>query len=287
MAAAQRAGAQLAVRVDEAQAAHEAGTLSAALGVLAGLLRAYLDGLAQTPEAPRLREQHAALARGYEDLLLAARDARLENAEKLNRSRQLKPTNYARNLFHAGMGVFAVSLYHFVLSRAQALWVLGSVLAVFAALELSRRFSSRWNDFLVDKAFGAISRPSERHRLNSSTLYVFALLLITALFPKLAVEAAILILGVADPAASVIGRRFGRRKLFRDKSVAGSLGFWGAGSLSCAVLLGLATDWPLWYVGLAALLVSLVGAVTELLSSRVDDNFSIPMMCATAGALLL
>lgn len=43
---------------------------------------------------------------------------------------------------------------------------------------------------------------------------------------------------------------------------------------------------PMVGLGIAAAL-AVVGAVTELLSSRIDDNFSIPVVCAAVGALLL
>ena len=259
---------------------------AASVGALVEQLRAYTEALKGRVDADSLKASCNDLARSYEELLLALRAARVERAEQLARSRQLKPTNYTRNLFHAAMGLTAVTLYHFLLTRAQALWILGVVFVFFGFLEVSRRFSARWNDFLVDRAFGKISRPSERFRVNSSTLYVLALILITALFPKLAVEAAILILGISDPVASIFGRRFGKRKLFRDKSYAGTIAFFVAGFVSTSALL-LSSGVSIGYGLSIALIMSLAGAVTELLSSRIDDNFSIPLASAAVGALFL
>ena len=261
-------------------------TYALAFTAMVERLLAYTNALKARVNTDSLKERVNELARSYEEFLLALRAAGVERAEQLARSRQLKPTNYTRNLYHATMGLTAVALYHFVLTRGQALWVLGTIFTFFALLEVTRRFSTRWNDFLVDKAFGKISRPSERFRVNSSTLYVLALILITALFPKLAVEAAILILGIGDPMASIFGRRFGKKKLFRDKSYAGTIAFFIAGFVSTAALL-LFSGVSLGYGLLAAGIISLAGAVTELLSSRVDDNFSIPLASAAVGALLL
>jgi dolichol kinase len=273
------------VRLKESLIAKQAA-YATSVGTLVERLGAYTDGLKESLDADVLKARCNDLARSYEEFLLALRAARVERAEQLARSRQLKPTNYVRNLFHAAMGILAVSLYHFILTRAQALWILGAIFTFFGLLEVTRRFSVRWNDFLVDHVFGLISRPSERYRVNSSSLYVMALLIITAFFPKLAVEASILILGIGDPIASIFGRRFGRKKLFRDKSYAGSIAFLVAGfvvSFSLLFFSGVA----LGYALLSALVMSLAGAVTELLSSRIDDNFSIPLACATIGALLL
>ena len=255
---------------------------------LAERVRAYSEELAEHRNVKRLKERRETLARSYEELLIDLKHRRVARSASLAQSRQLKPTNYMRNIFHAANGLVAVLLYHFVLTRDAALMVLGTIFAVYATLEITRRFSTRWNDFLVDKVFGAISRPSERYRINSATVYLVALLLITWFFDKLAVEAAILVLGFGDPMASLVGKRWGRRKLFRDKSYAGTLGFFAAGFMAVGTLLffSLPAFGLLHVVGITSAIVA-VGAVTELLSSRIDDNFSIPIACAAIGALLL
>ncbi len=255
---------------------------------LADRMRAYSDTLAESPNVQALKERKERLARSYEELLLELKKRHAERAAALGLSRQLKPTNYVRNLFHMSNGVIAFTLYHFVLTRESALMVLGTIFSVFFVLEVTRRFSTRWNDFLVDKVFGSISRPSERYRTNSATLYLLALIIITWFFPKVAVEAAVLVLGFSDPIASLVGKRWGRRKLFRDKSWAGTLGFFFTGLISVGALLLLTQP----ALGVAAGLgiaagIAAAGAVTELLSSRVDDNLSIPLVCAAVGALLL
>jgi dolichol kinase len=261
-------------------------TYTVAFTAMIERLLAYTNALKEQVTTASLKTRCNELARSYEEFLLALRAAGVARAEQLARSRQLKPTNYTRNLFHTAMGLTAVTLYHFFLTQRQALWILGAIFSLAALLEISRRFSSRWNNFLVDHIFRRVSRPSERYRVNSSTLYVLALLLITALFPKLAVEAAILLLGIGDPVASIFGQRFGKKKLFRDKSYAGTIAFFVAGFVSTTPLL-LLSGVSLGYGLLSAVIISLVGAVTELLSSRIDDNFSIPLASAAVGALLL
>ncbi len=251
-------------------------------------LDAYSDALAAHPDVTVVRGRLADLHRSYEELLLGLKARRVARAAALASSRQLKPRNYARNAFHALNGIVAVLMYELVLSREQALWVLGSILAVFGILEITRRFSDRWNDFLVDKLFGAISRPSERYRVNSATIYLVALILIVAAFPREAVGAAALILGLGDPAASIVGKRWGRRKLFRDKSLAGTLGFVVVSFVAVAIYFVLvdAVSGTAATLGVAAVL-AVVGAATELLSSRIDDNFSIPVICAAVAAIFV
>ena len=80
--------------------------------------------------------------------------------------------------------------------------------------------------------------------------------------------------------------RLGRKKLFRDKSYAGTLAFFFTGLIVSSSLF-LSAGVGVGYAFIVALLMSLAGAVTELLSSRIDDNFSIPVVCATVGAIFL
>lgn len=140
----------------------------------------------------------------------------------------------------------------------------------------------------MDKVFGAIARPSERYRVNSSTFYVMALIIIVLFLPKLPVIAAVLVLAFADPAASLIGKRWGRLTLFRDKTLAGSLAFFTVGTLAVAsFLLVAASDLGVMHIAGASLIIAFSGTLTELLSSRIDDNFSVPIVCAVVGTLLL
>ena len=94
----------------------------------------------------------------------------------------------------------------------------------------------------------------------------------------------------ADPAAALVGRRFGRTRMPNGRSLEGSAAFVVAGA---AVAWGTLGIWHpeldsargLMVAGAAAVL----GAVGELASGRVDDNFSIPLAAAAgaAGALAL
>ncbi len=251
-------------------------------------LQAYVGELAEQPNHQGLKKRYDLLERSYEAFLNELKKRRVARAAALAQSRQLKPTNYARNLFHAIMGLSGVFLYYFVLTHKQALAVLGTILVIFGTLEITRRFSQRWNNFLVDKFFGAISRPSERYRTTSATIYLTALILIVWLFPKLPVLTAVIILSISDPAASLAGKRWGRRKLFRDKSIIGTLTFFVVGTLTTGALIfmvepGLGTT----HIAAVSATIAAVGAITELLSSRIDDNFSIPIACAIIATLLL
>ena len=96
-------------------------------------------------------------------------------------------------------------------------------------------------------------------------------------------------LAVGDPAASLVGRRFGRTRLRSGRSVEGTLAFAVVATVASAVLLRLGFNLrPSMAMALGAV-AGVTGAITEVSSERLDDNFSIPVTVAAVvtGAQLL
>jgi dolichol kinase len=200
----------------------------------------------------------------------------------------LKPINYWRNLFHAMNASIAFALYQWVLSREQALVILGAVAVPAIGLEVGRKFSPRLNAFLVDRVFGIISRPKERHTVNSATWYLISLILTCAFFPKEAVLLAILILGYSDPIASLVGKRWGATKVRGQKSLQGTLAFLVSATVATgtfAFVSGL--EFSGWSAGVWFLGVPLAATAAELFGDRIDDNFGILLAAGGVAALAL
>lgn len=204
----------------------------------------------------------------------------------------LKPRNYARNVFHVCNGLMSATLYTVFPKLSTMLWIAYAYTGWMVSLELLRRTDPRINTFLVNRVFGAIARPVEAHRINAATWYGVAIILMLYLFPPVACISAVLILGVGDPAAANIGRRWGRHKLLGGKkSLEGTLGFVGVAAV-CTVVFLTATRHPAIQRGdlahtlgaatVLAVVGAIAGALTELLSTRIEDNFSIPLVTAAA-----
>lgn len=198
----------------------------------------------------------------------------------------LRPTNYARNAFHIGTAVAVVTLLEVLHNPAVVLII--AVVGTIAAwsTELARRFSPSVNA-LVMKAFNPVAHPHEAQRVNSATWYTTALLLLSATQSTLLCVAGVVVLGIGDPIAALVGRRFGRTKLLHGRSLEGTIAFAVSATIATFIAfmlfhgslgLGLA-------LGLAAA-ASIAGALAELFSLRVDDNFSIPLSAA-AGVVLV
>lgn len=210
---------------------------------------------------------------------------------------ELRPRNYWRNLFHVANGLLSATLYTLIPDRKTMLIIAVSYTGWMLSLELARRLSPRLNRWLVDVVFRSIARPSEAWRMNSGTWYGLAItVMLVAGAPQLACVAAVLTLGLGDPAAALVGRRWGRHKLVGRKSLEGTLGFVAVATLAVTLWMALFA-WPAFAAGgsLAdalsrivpfALVAATAGALAETISERLEDNFTIPLATAAAAAWL-
>jgi dolichol kinase len=228
----------------------------------------------------RWRAARAPLAAAYESM-------RRSSALGPDHRPRAKPHNLARTSFHALSGVMWALLYEHVLERGPLLWVLAGCLVFFVTDDVMRRwFPERRSGFAV-AVFRVLSRSSEASRMASSTWYTLGLMACVALLPKPACLLGILVLAFADPAAGLVGRRWGGARLYRDKSVGGTAAFFVvalaiAGATLAIQLPALALASRL----VAAAAIALAGTVAELLGDHVQDNFSIPVITGAVAALV-
>jgi len=246
---------------------------------------------APNPEGDRLEKLWKGLGTTYEALRAQLRKARTEipAGTKIG---AIKPKNYTRNIFHLGMAMTGVLTYEYLLDRTGVIIVMGILCASFTIMEVMRRASETWNRRFVDGAFRHISRPGEAHQIPAATWYGFALLLGALYMPKEALQLGVLALGFGDPAAQIIGKRFGRTKLVGQKSLQGVIAFIAATAIVSTIFLlairpagDALAIFPL--VLIAPIVLGVVGAVAELFSGRVDDNFTIPITVGTVAMLFV
>ncbi|WP_437963411.1 hypothetical protein WMF04_27210 [Sorangium sp. So ce260] len=213
----------------------------------------------------------------YESLLLTLRGV-------VAAPPSVRPTNHARSLWHVGSGLAVLGLIQLLPERGWLVAVSGAFAAAAWSMEIARRVSEPVNERLM-RVFRLVAHPHERYRVNSSTWYVTALLLLALFGTRLSQSLAVVVLAVADPAAALIGRRFGRTRLLDGRSLEGTLAFFAAGALSSLVVMWALGPASLSSRLLLAAVAGLAGAATELFSSRMDDNFTIPVAVAAAVTL--
>ncbi|MEC8051507.1 MAG: SEC59/DGK1/VTE5 family protein [Myxococcota bacterium] len=283
----QSAAEELSARCDAARARGQARALTE-LGNLKERLHELREEFrAQKPDLTRLKAKWAALGHHYEGLVAQLPKASIRIPESLKLSR-LKPKNYARNFFHFANSAWAIALYQYTADRDFMLGVAGFFLLVAVSIEVSRKFSTRLNAWFCDGLFGSVARPHELHNITAATWYALAMVIGVYFFPQHAVEAGALVLGIGDPIASIVGKTWGKTKVWGEKSLEGSLGFFGVATLALAFYFTvIAGGYSLTMVALASVLVALAGPLTELFSGRIEDNFSIPLASGAIAMFVL
>ena len=125
-------------------------------------------------------------------------------------------------------------------------------------------------------------RAEEEVREAAMTPFAIAVLLTILAVPKLAALVAIYTLAIADPLAAVVGIRFGRRHIAHDRSLEGSLAFFGASVAIATLVLRWGTGAAGLTIAGASAAIGITAAGCELLPLRIDDNLTIPIFVGFA-----
>jgi dolichol kinase len=146
-----------------------------------------------------------------------------------------------------------------------------AILVAIAAVAETARLASPRAEAVLARLAGGAFRPAEARWPSGAGTLALGYALAWWIFPPAVAEAAIVVTALADPAAALVGSRFGRGAA---KSLPGSL------ACACAAALVLAA----FRVGPAGLAVAAVGAaVAERAPWRGTDNLAVPLV---VGALL-
>ena len=192
--------------------------------------------------------------------------------EAVEKTKGLQPW---RRVFHAANGSFIVlALTVFGLPVPTAILILSVILVLSLTLDVLRLLDPKVN-VLFFRAFSFLASPREEKKLASSTWYALSALLVLAIFSKSYALAGILVLAWADPAANIVGRRWGKIRLM-DGTVRGTAAF------AVAALLALLFFVP-WK---AAIVAALVAALMEASPIDLDDNLIVPITVATTLFLI-
>ncbi len=233
----------------------------------------------------RLRADHgreewmafrARLTPAYEQLALVLR------AEAVHVP-SLRPTNYKRNLMHVSFGFLAFAVVQVLPGPAWIVALAGAFFAYAWTVEVARRRNPEFNARVM-AMYGPVAHAHEWHRVNSATWYATALFLLSLTGSLVVCSIAVLVLGVGDPVAALVGRRWGRTKLINGRSLEGSLAFVAvATGITGLMLAGFRADVGVGLGFAVAAIAGLSGAIAELVSRRIDDNFTIPLASGLAA----
>ena len=181
-------------------------------------------------------------------------------------------TEITRKLSHVGTGVVAFFSPDF-LSKNEII-----ILSVLFLIVI-----------LITKHFGLLTSVHDVKRKTFGEFMfpvavgISALIFLTAFVQ--AFQYGILILTFSDPAAGIIGSRYGKHKislLGDNKSAEGSLAFFVTALISTIFFIGV-SDIEIYKI----ILITLVLTITELISIRGFDNLSLPIVSGSLFVLIL
>ena len=184
-------------------------------------------------------------------------------------------SEFIRKLIH--LCSLSIPVIYYFISRELALELLLPMFLAFLVVDLARFYHEptqawfyRWFGWLLRRH----ESDSKSKRLTGATNILFSAIVCVLIFPKIITVNAFAILIISDITAALIGRRFGKHRFFQ-KSLEGATGFFV--SAIVVVLLAPKVEGSLmeYAVGIIA---AAAGAVTESLSTTIDDNISVPLV---------
>jgi dolichol kinase len=184
-------------------------------------------------------------------------------------------SEFIRKLIH--LCSLSIPVIYYFISRELALELLAPMFLAFFVVDLARFYHEptqawfyRWFGWLLRKH----EADSKSKRLTGATNILFSAIVCVMIFPKIITVNAFAILIVSDITSALVGRRFGKHRFFQ-KSLEGATGFF-VSAIVVVLLAPKIEGIPMEYV--VGIIAAAAGAVTESLSTTVDDNISVPLV---------
>jgi len=183
-----------------------------------------------------------------------------------------------RKLTHFFALVIPFGYFLLKLSRGEALAIMIPISILMVIIDIGRL--RNWKIWHWLK--GILSPIIREHEMMGDFTGASYILLtscfVIALFPQPVALASMAFIMAGDPAAAIIGRKFGRIR-FKEKSLEGSLAF-----LVMSLLVAYVTPDLSLGIGLTG---AIVATVTEAVSFHIDDNASVPLVSGVVMELLI
>ena len=175
------------------------------------------------------------------------------------------------------LGLIVPIAYVFT-TRHTAIIAVGILVGIAIGVELLKALLPTFRRLFM-RIFSPMLRSRERKGgLTGATYYLIGSFLCVLFFDKTLAIACLCFLALGDLFAALIGKQWGRIKLFSRKSLEGSL----ACFIVCALIALLMKFHPA-----VALTGAIVATLIELLPIHVDDNLTMPFISGLAMQLLI
>jgi len=200
---------------------------------------------------------------------------------KTQKKKRVEVISYEQEILRKGVHLMSLSIpvgYIFV-SRELALYVLIPMMLIALSIDLLSKYDNFVRKYLY-LYFGRMLRHHEKNNdpliLNGASWVLISAVITLLFFPKVIAVISFMVLIVCDISAALIGRRFGKHKIF-DKSIEGTFAFIVSGFIITWIV-GTIYRADIWFF-IAGYLGSFFGGIVELYSTKlkVDDNLAIPI----------
>lgn len=171
--------------------------------------------------------------------------------------------------------VLGYTLVSHYLSERVAILTITAVLLVLLEIEYIR-IESRPK---IIRVLDGLFRPQEKDKLAGSVFYVISCIICFAAFDYWIAVLAMFMTAFGDIFAALVGRIFGKTKIFREKTLVGSLAGFTA---NMAIGIFILSEYPLLVLAMA-----LTATIAELLSQKLDDNLVVPLFSGFLGQMIV
>jgi len=179
-----------------------------------------------------------------------------------------------RKVWHISF-LWAPVAYYYWLDNRTAVVLSLLALTFFFVLDLIRLNWSRGNE-IAYRHFSWLLREGERKGFNTSIYFALSCLVCALFFEKRVTVLCIALLCVGDPVAAIVGTRYGTIRIL-NKSLQGSLACFVACFLVAQIL----------FDPVIAFWAAITATFFELISSRLNDNLSVPIFSGLMVTMLL
>lgn len=132
-------------------------------------------------------------------------------------------------------------------------------------------------NFKIPEFFNVL-RHQEQNNITGTIFFIAATIIVFASFDYPIAVTAMLLTVFGDLAAALVGIKFGKTCLYKDKTIVGTLaGF----TMNCVVGYLFLPAYPIIFLSIAV-----VASLVELLTGKLDDNLTVPLFSAFTGQII-
>lgn len=167
------------------------------------------------------------------------------------------------------IGLVIPILYHYIDNKQLVVGILAFVTWLLLCFEILRYVFPDFSSLLL-KFISPILRPHEKQgKILGSTYFVTSSLLSIVLFPQEIAVASITFLVLGDLFAAIIGKKWGRIKIFSGKSF--------EGSLACFIICFFVSILVIRIKPVVGFFGAIAATIFELVPIGIDDNLTMPL----------